>query len=61
MRGGEPDINASVFFSPVKPTAGGLLWGVGPVILLPTGTDDLLSAKKWAAGPAGLALTIRGP
>jgi len=55
------DINTTLFFSPVKPTAGGLIWGVGPVFLLPTGTDDLLSAKKWAAGPAGLVLTIRGP
>jgi len=55
------DINTTLFFSPVKPTAGGLLWGVGPVLLLPTGTDDLLTAGKWAAGPAGLVLTIRGP
>ena len=54
------DINLSLFFSPLKPTAGGLIWGAGPVFLLPTGTDDLLSAKKWAAGPAGLVLTMRG-
>jgi hypothetical protein len=55
------DINATFFLSPKKPTAGGLIWGVGPVFLLPTGTDDLLSAKKWSAGPAAVVLAMRGP
>jgi len=55
------DINLSLFFSPKKPTSGGLIWGVGPVLLLPTATDSLLGAKKWGAGPAGVALTVRGP
>ena len=54
------DINLSLFFSPKKPTSGGVLWGVGPVLLLPTATEDLLGAKKWGAGPAALALTVRG-
>ena len=54
------DINLSLFFSPKKPTSGGLLWGIGPVLLLPTATDSLLGAKKWGAGPAAAALTIRG-
>ena len=31
-------------------------WGIGPVILLPTATDDALGAEKWALGPA-LGLT----
>ena len=39
----------------------GIIWGVGPVFVLPTATDRLLGADKWAAGPAGLVLTIRGP
>ena len=55
------DINLSLFFSPKKPTSGGLIWGVGPVLLLPTATDSLLGAKTWGAGPAGVALTVRGP
>jgi hypothetical protein len=55
------DINLSLFFSPRKPTAGGLLWGVGPVVLFPTATDSLLGADKWGAGPAAIALTMRGP
>jgi len=55
------DINLSLFFSPRKPTSGGLIWGIGPVLLLPTATDSLLGAKKWGAGPAAVALTMRGP
>jgi len=54
------DINMSLFFSPKKPTSSGLIWGFGPVLLLPTATDNLLGAKKWGAGPALVALTMRG-
>ena len=55
------DINLSLFFSPRKPTSGGMIWGIGPVLILPTATDSLLGAKKWGAGPAMVALTMRGP
>ena len=55
------DINMSLFLSPKKPTAGGLIWGAGPVFLLPTGTDKLLSARKWGAGPAAVGLVVNGP
>jgi hypothetical protein len=55
------DINLSLFLSPKKPTSGGITWGIGPVLLLPTATDDLLGAKKWGAGPAAVALMVRGP
>jgi hypothetical protein len=55
------DINLSLFFSPRKPTSGGLTWGIGPVLLFPTATDSLLGAKKWGAGPTAVALTVRGP
>lgn len=50
------DTVQSFFFSPKAPTAGGWIWGAGPVLLLPTGTDDLLSAKKWGAGPTAVML-----
>jgi hypothetical protein len=50
------DVVQSVFFSPKAPTAGGWIWGAGPVFLLPTGTDDLLSARKWGAGPTAVVL-----
>jgi hypothetical protein len=55
------DITQSLFFSPAKPTEGGIIWGAGPVILLPTATDDLLGSGKWGAGPTGVVLTQRGP
>lgn len=55
------DVVQSVFFSPKAPTAGGWIWGAGPVLLLPTGTDDLLTADKWGAGPTGVVLKQRGP
>jgi len=55
------DIVQSIFFSPKAPTAGGLIWGAGPVLLLPTGTDDLLTAKKWGLGPTGVVLKQSGP
>lgn len=48
-------------FSPDKPTASGLIWGAGPVIYMPTATDDLLGAGKWGAGPVGVGLFIEGP
>ena len=50
------DVVQSVFFSPKAPTAGGWIWGAGPAFLLPTGTDDLLSARQWAAGPTAVVL-----
>jgi hypothetical protein len=54
------DINLSLFFSPKQPTAGGLTWGAGPVVLLPTATDSLLGGEKWGAGPAAVGLVLKG-
>lgn len=50
------DITQSLFFSPSKPTAGGWIWGAGPVFLLPTATDDFLGTEKWGAGPTAVVL-----
>jgi hypothetical protein len=50
------DIVQSVFFSPKAPTASGWIWGAGPVFLIPAGSDDLLSARKWGAGPTAVVL-----
>jgi len=58
---GISDIVQSLFFSPKAPTRSGWVWGVGPVFLLPTGTDDLLTTDKWGAGPTGVALKQIGP
>lgn len=50
----------SFFFSPAKPMHG-IIWGVGPILYLPTATDDLLGPDKWGAGPTGVALMQEGP
>lgn len=55
------DITASFFFSPKSPTAGGWIWGAGPVLLLPTATEDALGTEKWGLGPTGVALKQTGP
>jgi hypothetical protein len=57
---GTGDIVQSLFFSPAKPVNGWIL-GAGPVLLLPTGSDDALTADKWGAGPTGVALKQSGP
>ncbi len=55
------DITQSLFFSPKSPTSGGLIWGAGPVLLLPTATRDVLGTEKWGLGPTGVVLKQNGP
>lgn len=50
------DTVQSFFFSPKKPGWGGVVWGLGPVLLYPTATQDLLGGEKWGAGPTFVAL-----
>ena len=50
------DIVQSVFFSPAKPGVAGIIWGVGPVFLLPTGTNRMLTARQFGLGPTAVAL-----
>lgn len=54
------DTTQSLFFSPKQPAAGGLIWGVGPVIGIPTATDDLLGSDQWTLGPTVVVLTMHG-
>lgn len=53
------DINASFFLSPKQSGPSGLIWGVGPVFLLPTATDDYLGGGKLGLGPTAVALIQR--
>ncbi|MGK6315771.1 transporter [Neorhizobium sp. DT-125] len=53
------DITQSFFFSPKAPGPGGLTWGVGPVFLIPTATDDNLGTGKFGLGPTAVVLTQR--
>lgn len=58
---GTGDLLASFFFSPARPTADGWIWGAGPVLLAPTGSDDLTTTDRWGLGPTGVALRQQGP
>lgn len=49
------DILQSFFFSPKEPVNGWIL-AVGPVMLYPSASDELLGGRKWGAGPTALAL-----
>jgi hypothetical protein len=49
------DITQQFYFSPKAPTAEGWIWGVGPQILMRTGTDGL-TAHKWGLGPDAVVL-----
>jgi hypothetical protein len=55
------DILQSFFFSPQKPTSSGWILGAGPILLLPTASDDVLGSEKWGAGPTAVALKQTGP
>jgi hypothetical protein len=55
------DILQGLFFTPKNPTSGGIIWGAGPILLLPTATNSSLGTKKWGAGPTAIVLTSREP
>lgn len=52
------DIVMSAFFSPSKP--GRVIWGAGPVVLLPTATASALGSEKFGIGPTVVALAQPG-
>lgn len=50
---GLSDAVVTAFFSPKQSK---LIWGAGPAFLIPTGTEDLLTSKKFGVGPSALVL-----
>lgn len=59
------DITQSLFFSPSQPAPvgalGDIVWGVGPVLTIPTGdSDPLLGTGKWSLGPTAVVLFLKG-
>ena len=50
------DITQSFFFSPKEPTSRGWIWGVGPVFLYPSATDNALGSEKFGLGPTVVLL-----
>jgi hypothetical protein len=60
--GGVFGIGDTTFTSFISPRdSGKLIWGVGPIFLLPTATDDKLGTGKWGAGPSVVALITPDP
>jgi hypothetical protein len=53
------DITPSFFLSPAN--SGKFIWGVGPVLQLPTATSPELGSGKWGAGPSAVGLVMDGP
>lgn len=54
------DTTLSFYFSP-KEAKNGIVWGIGPVLVVPTATDDVLGFDKWGAGPNALLVKLQGP
>jgi hypothetical protein len=52
------DTTLTGWISPSKAAA--LTWGVGPVVLIPTSTDDVLGAGEWGAGISAIVLGMPG-
>jgi hypothetical protein len=57
---GLSDTTQSFFFSPKKPGPFGLIWGIGPVFLYPTGTHPFLGTGTFSIGPTVVVLKQMG-
>ena len=53
FQSGISDAVVSNFFSPAKSD---IIWGIGPVFLIPTATDELLGTEKFGIEPTGVIL-----
>ena len=52
------DTSFTAFFSPVSDT--NVMWGAGPVAVLPTSTDDRLGVGEWGAGASFVLVATPG-
>ncbi len=50
----------SAFLSPKNPS-NGWLWGIGPVIQIPTISDKSLGSPVWGGGPTAVLVYMKGP
>jgi hypothetical protein len=56
LGGSEFGLGDAVVSAFLSPSDSKIIWGVGPVFLLPIGTDDFLTTKKLGLGPTAVAL-----
>jgi hypothetical protein len=54
------DIQESLFFSPTKAGIGGIIWGAGPAISVPTATEHIYGTGKTSIGPTLVVLKSQG-
>jgi hypothetical protein len=55
---GLSDSTESIFLSPVHTKS--FIWGAGPILLVPSGTNGLLSTRKFAIGPTAVVIDHKG-
>src|SRR4051812_25299289 len=55
---GIADIQQQMYFTPR--TSGVFTWGAGPILSIPTATNDILRTGQWALGPTVVALATPG-
>jgi len=53
------DVVTTAFISPAN--SGRVIWGAGPVFLLPSATNNALGSEKFGIGPSVVVLTQPGP
>ena len=51
------DTLQSFFFSPKLSNP---IWGIGPALLIPTATDEMLGGEQWGLGPTAVVLKQQG-
>jgi len=56
---GLSDIPLTLFLTPAR--TGRFTWGLGPTLILPTATHELIGTEKWSAGPALAGIYSGGP
>jgi hypothetical protein len=56
---GVGDLQEQLFITPAKP--GHFIWGIGPILSLPTATAAPSETGTWAAGPTVVILKMTGP
>lgn len=57
---GTGPITFSAFLSPRNPV-NGWVWGIGPVVQIPTVSSETLGSNVWGAGPTAVVVKLAGP
>ena len=57
-RSGIADIQEQMYFTPRSQSK--LTWGFGPILSVPSATNDITRTGQWALGPTGVGLLMQG-